>query len=345
MERDNSKGRAGADPEMERLLSEYGRRVRFKEQLKSTATSPHQALRMDTLHENARQKRARSLNRTLWSRILYSTAAAAAIAIMTAFGTLWLSGYYRTMEKNSTNYRELRRDMNTVKRDVNKQNMVLRDISGNVIGADPAAVNNYGATGFLISTDGYVVTNHHVVNGADSVHLQNAKGESYQARVIYMDSDSDLAILRITDSTFQGMKAIPYAFKEQASELGEDVYTLGFPRDESVYGQGYLSSMSGYSGDTSAYQISIPLNPGNSGGPLLDSRGHIIGIISGKQAGYDGTAFAIKTKILTETLSQIPADSLENPLLLPKNRSQLAGLPRTEQIKRIQDYVYIVKVY
>lgn len=345
MERDISKGQTGADPEMERLLTEYGRRVRFKEQLKSTAGA-HQRMEIHTFHQESMEKKSRkNKNKQLWNRIIISTVAAAAIAIMTAFGTLWLSGYYRTMEKNSSNYRELRRDMNTVKRDVSKQNMVLRDISGNVIGGDPASINNYGATGFLISTDGYVVTNHHVVNGADSVHLQNAKGESYQARVIYMDSHSDLAILKINDSTFQAMKTIPYAFKEQASELGEDVFTLGFPRDESVYGQGYLSSMSGYSGDTSAYQISIPLNPGNSGGPLLDSRGNIIGIISGKQAGSDGTAFAIKTKILSETLEQIPADSLDNPLLLPKKRSQLAGLPRTEQIKRIQDYVYIVKVY
>lgn len=310
---------------MEEKLREYGARARFKRNLREAAPASRP------------KKTVFGFN-----RFKINVAAAAAIAIITSFSTLWFSGYYKTMEKNSTNYRELRRDMNTVQRDVSKQSMVLKDISG----SQPVApTNHFGATGFLISPDGYVVTNHHVIKGADSVHLQNAKGESYRARVVHMDAASDLAILKITDDHYQPVKELPFAFKERASELGEEVFTLGFPRDESVYGQGYLSSMSGYSGDTSAYQISIPLNPGNSGGPLLDSRGNIIGIISGKQAGLDGTSFAIKTKMLSETIATIPADSLEAPLNLPRRRTTLTGISRTEQVKRIQDYVYIVKVY
>src|SRR5690606_18237887 len=139
-------------------------------------------------------------------------------------------------------------------------------------------LNNFGATGFLLSNKGYVVTNYHVVADADSVQLQNSQGQSFSANIVYTDEKSDLAILKIADPNYLPNRSIPYVFRDKAADLGEDVFTLGYPRDEAVYGQGYLSSKSGYSGDTSAYQISIPLNPGNSGGPLLDSRGNVIGI-------------------------------------------------------------------
>lgn len=323
------------------MLREYAKRKEFKENLQEAGAQ--------YFEENSKIKELdnkilinKPESKFLWRRFKVNAVAAAAIAIITAFSTLWLSGYYRNMEQSSSNYRELRRDMNTVKRDVNAQNKVLQGINPDL---KNTAQNNFGATGFLISTNGYVVTNHHVIADADSVQLQNAGGQSYRASVVYMNAESDLAILKITDQAFKEYKNIPYVFKEKEAELGEDVFTLGYPRDEAVYGQGYLSSMSGYSGDTSAYQISIPLNPGNSGGPLLDSKGQVIGIISGKQAGLDGTSFAIKTQTLVSTLSGIPADMLEEPVGLPGKRNHLNGLARTEQIKRIQDYVFMVKVF
>lgn len=319
----------GDNPEMmEDMLKAYGHRVRFKQDFKNVSDAHQQ------------EKSGRVI--MLWKRLKINAVAAACIAAITAFSTLWLSGYYKKMEQNSTNYRELRRDMNTVKRNVNAQNMVIKDISGGNLMDE--AQNNFGATGFLLSAEGYVVTNHHVISGSDSIHLQNSIGESFKAKVIHTDPIADLAILQITDTAFRKMKPTPYVFKKNTSELGEDVYTLGFPRDEAVYGQGYLSSMSGYSGDTSAYQISIPLNPGNSGGPLLDSKGNLIGIISGKQAGLDGTSFAIKTKTLLESISEIPEDSLDQQLNLTR-KNYLSGLPRTEQVKLIQDYVFMVKVF
>lgn len=323
------------------MLREYGKRKAFKKNLRK-AEERYFKENGGVRTLNNRVMTGNPDKKSFWRRFKFNAVAAAAIAIISAFSTLWLTGYYRNMEQSSSNYRELRRDMNTVKRDVNAQNKVLRDISPDL---KNAVQNNFGATGFLISTQGYVVTNHHVIADADSVQLQHANGESYRTSVIYIDIESDLAILKITDPDFKGYKNIPYVFKEKSAELGEDVFTLGYPRDEAVYGQGYLSSMSGYSGDTSAYQISIPLNPGNSGGPLLDSKGQVIGIVSGKQAGLDGASFAIKTKALATTLSNIPEDKLEEPLDLPSKRNNLMGLARTEQVKRIQDYVFMVKVF
>ncbi|TYR33880.1 trypsin-like peptidase domain-containing protein [Sphingobacterium phlebotomi] len=284
---------------------------------------------------------------SLWDRLKLNAAVAAAIAIVSVFSTLWLTGYYKNLRKATSDYSALRRDMNTVKRNVNAQNAAIQNINNTKDNTkdNVKETMHYGATGFMITKNGYVVTNYHVITGADSVHLQNHKGESFKADIVFTNPEKDLAILHINDSTFKSIKSIPYTFKRQDSDMGEDVYTIGFPRDEAVYGQGYLSSSTGYAGDTLAYQISIPVNPGNSGGPLLDKEGNVIGIISGKQKGIDGAAFAIKTKALMETLNSIPADSLNGKNVVLNNKNLLQNLSRTDQIKKLQDYVYIVKVY
>lgn len=317
-------------------LKHHADRVAFKNTLASVADRYH---RPGTSGVTDRRE---PILVTLWNRFKINSLVAASVAIVAVFSTLWLSGYYKTIEKTSTNYSALRRDMNTVKKNVNAQNAVIRNINNEK--KNGQSEGHFGATGFIISPNGYVVTNYHVVKDADSVHLQNTKGDSFRADVIYIDPIHDLAMLHISDSTFKAAKNIPYTFKETDSDLGEDVYTIGFPRDEVVYGQGYLSSRTGYAGDTTAYQLSIPVNPGNSGGPVIDSRGQVIGIISGKQTGIDGASFAIKTEALLKSISAIPMDSLESKLTINR-RNSLNGLKRTEQIKKIQDYVYLVKVY
>lgn len=331
------------DP-MRELIDEHGKKKAFRRTLQEVSRDYGGSGTPSSAIPSGIRGGVHRPSPSVWDRLKINLLAAASIAVLTAFSTLWLSGYYKTMEKNSSNFRELRRDMNTVKRNVSEHNLVIRDISGDRLQAETP--NNFGATGFLLSSDGYVVTNYHVIADADSVHLQNSKGQSYKANVIHTDQHADLAVLKIIDTAYTTMNPTPYTFKRVESELGEDVFTLGFPRDEAVYGQGYLSSLSGYKGDTTAYQISIPLNPGNSGGPLLDSRGNVIGIISGKQVGLDGASFAIKTEALMESIGAIAADpTTAQPIIQLNQRNTLTRLNRVEQIKRIQDYVFIVKVF
>lgn len=324
----------------EQLNSLYVSHVDFIETMKR-----HEARAefKNQLSETVKEQASEAIIIRLWKKLKINAVAAAAVAVLSSLATLYATGYFSTLRRANSDYSALKREINNVKRNVNAHQNAIKNI--NKENTTAQAPLQYGATGFMLTKDGYVVTNFHVVSGADSIHLQNNKGNTFKASIIYVDSEKDLAILHISDSSFTAQSAnIPYTFRRQNIDLGEGIYTIGYPRDEAVYGEGYLSSSTGYSGDTTAYQISVPVNPGNSGGPVLDKSGNIIGIISGKQKGLDGAAFAIKTKALIETLNRIPEESLKGNIVL-NNKNSLSNLPRTEQIKKLQDYIYMVKVY
>ncbi|RYE17540.1 MAG: serine protease [Sphingobacteriaceae bacterium] len=203
---------------------------------------------------------------------------------------------------------------------------------------------NFGGTGFAVNTSGDIITNYHVIEGADSVYVQNSNGESYKATAIYTNMDYDLAVLRITDSTFKHLSALPYTFKKTKADLGEDVITLGYPKDSVVIGKGYLSSFTGFENDSLAYQVAVPVNQGNSGSPLIDSYGNIIGIIKGKQTQVDGAAFATKSTYLIKALQDVPADSSGRKIIF-NSKNTLMKMNREQQFKKLQNYVFMVKVY
>jgi len=277
----------------------------------------------------------------LWKSYGYSALVAASVALLIVFSTLWMSGFYSNVKDNSSKYSALKRDMNRIASNINAQNKVINNISSSV---NKSAPSTFGGTGFALTSNGYIATNYHVINGADSVYVQNTKGESYKTSVIYIDPTYDIAILEVVDPNFKDTAPLPYTFKDAESDLGQDVFTIGFPREEAVYGRGYLSSSTGFGGDTIAYQVSIPVNPGNSGGPVLDDNGNVIGVINGKQKEADGAAFAIKTNYLLKSLESISKDSLDRKMQINKS-NLLKGLSRTAQIKKIQDFIYMVKVY
>lgn len=274
----------------------------------------------------------------LWKKYKINTAIAASVALIAVSGTLLSTGYFS--KTISTNVSLLRREINSIKK---SQNALIKNINDKPL-KGPANPGQFGGTGFALSSNGYVVTNYHVIKGADSVYVQNSEGEAFKAKMIYIDPAYDLAVLQITDPSFKDLAVLPYTFKKSASDVGEDVFTIGFPSDDQVYGKGYVSSRNGYAGDTVAYQVSIPVNPGNSGGPLLDSRGNIIGIINGKQTLVDGAAFAIKSTYILKSIEAIPQDSLDEKLIISK-RNSLSGLSRQDQFKKLEPFIYMVKVY
>lgn len=261
---------------------------------------------------------------------------AAAIALMIALGGLWVSRTYNTHKISS--YTLLRREIDNIKR---SQNSLINDIQ-KPQAATPADPGQFGGTGFAISSMGLIATNAHVIAGADSIYVETSKGQALKATVIYQDTQADLAILHITDSTFR-LPPIPYDLRKSTVPLGDEVYTLGYPRDEIVYGKGYISSETGFRGDSSSYQIAIPVNPGNSGGPLIDERGQVLGIITGKQTPSDDIAFAVKSSYLIGMLDSLPEPYAKKAMQY--RTTGLSRLSRVSQIKKLQPYIFLVKVY
>jgi len=314
-------------------LNEYQDRINFRSKLESIQA------KID-IPEIAGKNNTKGIYK-LWKNYGYSALVAASVALCIVFSTLWMSGFYSDVKDNSSKYSALKRDMNRIANNINAQNKVINNISSNVSKPTPST---FGGTGFALTSNGYIATNYHVINGADSVYVQNTKGESFKTEVVFIDPAYDIAILEIVDPGFKDSLPLPYTFKESESDLGQDVFTIGFPREEAVYGRGYLSSNTGFGGDTIAYQVSIPVNPGNSGGPVLDDNGNVIGVINGKQKEADGAAFAIKTNYLLKSLETISKDSLNRKMQINKS-NLLKGLSRTAQIKKVQDFIYMVKVY
>jgi len=276
----------------------------------------------------------------LFNRYKRVAAIAASIAGITTLAvSIIFSSVAPTREK-----KEIQELVNTVGQLKNhniKQDQAINTISSkvNASGVSPAVDYRAGATGFLIDTKGYVITNEHVIENAHEVYVQNTAGKDLKAKVIYTDADRDIAILKITDEKFKAPSSIPYSIKQTNSSIAEPVFTLGFPRNDVVYGEGYLAANTGFKHDTLSCQIAIAANPGNSGGPVLNKKGEVIGILTAKQTTAEGAVFAIKSKYIFDAIRDLENETLKLP-----TTSNLKGLERQQQVQKIQPFVYMVKV-
>lgn len=201
-------------------------------------------------------------------------------------------------------------------------------------------------SGLVITTDGYVVTNHHVVNDATEVQVEmvrNGEWVSYNCDVILKDEKSDLAIIKINDSTFKHFDIIPFSIKTQLADVGAQVFTLGYPLARSLgnelkYMEGAVNARTGYQGELLAYQISVALQPGNSGGPLFDTNGNLVGVVNSKLNNASNVGFAIKSNYIVNLLQMLPS----NPAM-PSN-STLGGKNIVDQVNILRAYVPMIKV-
>jgi len=265
-----------------------------------------------------------------------------AIAVAASFILLTIVTIYSIQQttEQTGSYKQMSAELSKLKSSTNN---LIRDVKSSQNSKVPVKPVKFGGTGFAISSNGYILTSYHVVEKSDTVYVQNNKGDLYKVDITYKDPINDIAILKIIDKKFS-LGSLPYSLKKGKVGLGESVYTLGYPKDEVVLGIGYLSSQSGFNGDTLAYQLSLDVNPGNSGGPLLDNSGNVIGIINAKESYTDGATFAVKAKFLQEALSSIPQDSIVGRISSVR-KSKLSKLEPSKQVSKIQDYVFMIKGY
>lgn len=280
----------------------------------------------------------------LWKRYKRVMAVAASIAGVTTLLIAGMVSYY-TRKANTAEVELLNRKFENTKRTVDALKQKVENTDPQVIPKAPInAPVISGGTGFLIDGKGYLVTNAHVVKGSSSIVVQNNKGNEFRAIIIYTNPNTDIAFLKIQDNDFKPLAALPYSIRRNGADLGESLFTLGYPREEIVYNEGYMSAKTGFNGDTMTCQIGVPANPGNSGGPVFNKHGEVIGIINTRQTESEGVVFAITAKNIFRSVEEVKKDTAFQNLKLPVT-AMLKGMERVQQIKKIEECVYMVKSY
>jgi S1-C subfamily serine protease len=160
-------------------------------------------------------------------------------------------------------------------------------------------------TGFSI-TNNLIVTNFHVVDEAKSIYITNEIiKDTISASIIASDQENDLAILSVESGLLPNPK---YSLLKEPQKTGTDIWVLGYPLTSTMGNEikatsGIISSQSGYKGDEVLYQISAPIQPGNSGGPVFDLNGNVVGIVCAHHTYAENVSYAIKTSYLLDLLS------------------------------------------
>lgn len=203
-------------------------------------------------------------------------------------------------------------------------------------------------SGVLIS-DNIIITNYHVIDGAEKVEaIVNVDGvpETYNAKILCSDKTNDLAIICIKDEKYKSCGESPFKILPNTVDVGTSVFAMGFPLttflgDEVKITDGIISSRSGFEGDIVTYQISVPIQPGNSGGPLFDKNGNLVGITN---AGIDksvaeNVGYAIKSPYVLNIIDAAPIQ-IDVPYGMPLPKDNLPEL-----IKKLRPYVVYLKTY
>ena len=138
-------------------------------------------------------------------------------------------------------------------------------------------------TGFLFSPSDYVITSYHVIHGAKSIRVRLLNGEKIDATVALKDTNDDIAILKLSQPPTSRQNIITLG-DSSLVKTGDRVFTYGFPLvdllgdAEPRYSEGFINSLSGISNDPRLFHVSIPIQPGNSGGPVFNEQGELIGV-------------------------------------------------------------------
>jgi len=318
-------------------LNDFGDRKQFRNSLHETHTN---LLDSGAIKEEAPKVRvidALKKYRRVW-------AVAASIAGIIAITISGLVTYFAAPKSNNSQLQLLSRDVSILKKQTNDLSKVINSKTESSKVPANAEVKIAG-TGFLLDGKGYILTNSHVITNAKSILVQNSKGQDFTVSVILIDKERDLAVLKVQDSSFKQVDLLPYGFKKSGAELGEQIFTLGFPRDEIVYGEGYLSANTGSDGDTLSCQITVVANPGNSGGPVFNKNGEIVGILSTRQLQAQGFVFAVTAKNIFRSIEELKKSDTTYQNIKVNTGSSVKGMDRVQQIKKIEDFVYLVKTY
>jgi S1-C subfamily serine protease len=200
-------------------------------------------------------------------------------------------------------------------------------------------------SGFFVTRDGYLLTNFHVVKDAEKIKVEY-KRQVFEAKVIVTDTFDDLAVLKVDGSTFP---ALAISAKDTV-DLGQQVFTIGFPNIEvqgtdPKYTDGRISSLNGMQDDQTEYQISVPVQPGNSGGPLCDANGQVVGVVVARL--NDMAVMKMSGAVPQNVNYAVKAQPARQLLRSIKGLDLIAaqGQKPTDAIKTVENAIAMVLIY
>ena len=206
-------------------------------------------------------------------------------------------------------------------------------VSTNIFGQRVESASS--GSGFVITQDGYIVTNHHVVASASSVKVTMYDGKEYSAAVVGSDSDYDVAVLKVETTGLQ-----PVTLGNSADvNVGDTVLAIGNPLGELTFSmsQGIVSccdraiTVSGT--PFNMIQVDASINPGNSGGPLMNLYGEVVGIVSAKYSSYSNTAVeGLGFAIPIGDVQAVITDIMENGQITSKPSMGITAGTMTRQM-------------
>ncbi len=296
------------------------------------------------ISRNAPQREGKIIK--LWHRYKKDIAVAASIA---GIVSLFITTAVSTVTTSNTNIEPLVKKIDAAEARTKNLEKTINKLQVGAIAATVAPTaskvdTRFRATGFMIdAANNYIVTNAHVIKEAShTLIVENIKGVQYYAKSVYINAEQDLAIIKITDSAFKSLPLLPYNIRKTDADLGEQIFFMGYPKAEIVYGEGYVSAKNGHDMNPVFCQLSTSANEGNSGSPVITKNGELVGIVTSSEKNANGVVYAIKSSNIFTAINEVKKQNGDEKIKI-SSFPTLKGLDRVSQIKKMEGYVFMIK--
>lgn len=267
-------------------------------------------------HFPATSKPTKKKSKKIW---LYTLSGAAGIALMFTISQFFWQNELVT-SSDSAAYKEMKKESYSA-----EENDTYADDNTSAISQ---------ATAFSIN-DSLLFTSFHSIKNHKKIRVkQTGSDEWIPAELVTAHKNYDIAIIKIVPDSLQIKPHKLYIEKSQLL-LGQELFGLGYPKNDLVYGKGEISSLSGYQSDTNMIQVSIPTNPGNSGTPLFNEKGALVSLIIGKNVKEEGSAYGLSNYQILEFLKEVG--------IRPSSRNRLKRTKHLDQIQQLKTSIFLLE--